>query len=401
MYDVIVVGARCAGATLGNLLSCAGLRVLLVDKAAFPSDALSTHMIHESGIARLLRWDSKLVEAIRASDCPSLVSSTTDLGEFSYSADHLPAGGNREAFCPRRTVLDKLLVDAATSVGCQLWTDFTVRGVVREGDRVVGIRGSRRGGPEVVENARFVVGADGRRSLVAKEVQAAEYNTRPITTCTYYTYWANTAVDRTIISPRENRAVVAVPTNDGLVVITAIFPIGEFSAVKKNIESSYQQALATSPVLMSRMCGSRRAERYFGTADLPFYYRTGFGPGWALVGDAGHHKDPIIARGISDAFLDAEGLSRALVEGLSGSQPLEEALGEWVRERDRVTGDIYDMTYRLSLLRAPSPMMTRVYEAARTNARIASRFHGVISGTLAYADFFCSQDIDQVLLANS
>jgi 2-polyprenyl-6-methoxyphenol hydroxylase-like FAD-dependent oxidoreductase len=401
MLDVIVVGARCAGASTGLLLSRAGLRVLLVDKAKLPSDTLSTHMIHESGVARLRDWDAHLVARIRASGCPPIVESTTDLGAFRYSARHWPANGNAEAFCPRRTVLDPILLDAAIEAGCEVRTDFTFRDVVRDGDRVAGILGTTGRGDLVTERAHFVVGADGRRSPVARAVSAAEYNSKPMTTCTYYTYWADTGIDATIISPREGCAVVAVPTNDKLAVITAIFPLAEFALVKSDIERHYMRALQTSRAVTERMTAARRAERFYGTADLPFYYRTAFGPGWALVGDSGHCKDPILARGITDAFSDAEGLSQALVRGLSGSAPIDEALAAWARERDETTRDLYELTYRLSLLQATSALMSHVYAAARHNPVVASRFHGVISGALAYRDFFTSSDAATVVKANS
>src|SRR5262249_16448025 len=112
-YDVIVVGARCAGASVGMLLAGSGLRVLLLEKASFPSDTLSTHMIHESGIARLKRWGGDLVQSIEASSCPPLTVSSTDLGAFTYDAPHLPIEGNATAFCPRRTVLDHLMSEEA------------------------------------------------------------------------------------------------------------------------------------------------------------------------------------------------------------------------------------------------------------------------------------------------
>jgi flavin-dependent dehydrogenase len=401
MFDAIVVGARCAGAATGMRLAQAGLRVLLVDKATFPSDTLSTHMIHESGIARLLRWGGPVFTRLRASGCPPIAASMTDLGTFSYMAEHLPADSNREAFCPRRTVLDAMLADAAVDAGCELRTGFAFLDVLRDGNRVVGITGKTRTGSTIAERAQIVIGADGRRSSVARAVAATEYDTKPATTCTYYTYWADTAIDRTVISPRKGVMVVAVPTNDGLTVITGIFPIAEFGSVKSDIERHYMQALGTSRVVMDRMVGARRAERFYGTADLPFHYRTAAGPGWALVGDAGHCKDPILARGIADAFRDAETLSLAIIQAFSGAAPMVEALEAWARERDEITRDMYGLTYRLSLLKATSPQMARVYEAARTNPTVASRFHGVISGAIAYRDFFVSSDTDEVLRANS
>jgi flavin-dependent dehydrogenase len=401
MWDLIVVGARCSGSAVGLLAARAGLRVLLIDKAHLPTDTLSTHMIHESGVARMARWDARLLAEVRASGCPALARSTTDLGDFTYEADHWPIDGHVAGYCPRRIVLDPILARAAVDAGCELRTDVAMTDVIRDGDRVVGIRGETRGGVTFGERARLVIGADGKRSAVARAVGAREYDTKPVTTCTYYTYWADTRIASTVISPREGRAVVAVPTNDGLAVITAVFPISEFAAVKSAVEPHYLQALATSSVVSERLVGARRADRFYGTADLPFHYRTAFGPGWALVGDAGHTKDPILARGISDAFRDAEGLVGAITAGWSSAASLEAALGIWSAERDAATRDLYELTYRLSLLGKTSPLMVRVYEAARTHPTLASRFHGVISGAVPYKSFFISKDADEVIRANS
>jgi flavin-dependent dehydrogenase len=401
MYDVIVVGARCAGASLGMLLARRGLRVLLVDKAKFPSDTLSTHTIHESGIARLRGWDTGLLAAIRGSGCPAIASSITDVGPFSYVASHPSVDGNDEAFCPRRIVLDDILVKAAVAAGCELRTAFRFEDVLRDDKRVVGIRGRSATGSAIEERATLVVGADGRKSRVARAVGAATYDSKPTTTCTYYSYWADTAIDKTIIVPREGLAVIAVPTNDRLVVITAIFPIAQFDLVKADVEGNYLRALRASEVVMARFASARRAERFFGTADLPFHYRDAFGDGWALVGDAGHHKDPILARGITDAFRDAEGLADAVASGLACGTTLQASLRAWSLDRDSATRDLYEFTYRLSLLRKPSPQMERVYEAARTNAAVASRFHGVISGAVPYRDFFVSTDAEEIVRANS
>jgi flavin-dependent dehydrogenase len=401
MWDIIVVGARCAGSAVGLLAARAGLRVLLIDKAHLPSDTLSTHMIHESGIARMARWDPELLARVRASGCPALTRSTTDLGHFAYEADHWPIDGNSAGYCPRRTVLDPILAQAAVDAGCHLRTDATMTAVIRDGDRVVGIRTETRGGGRHEDTARLVVGADGRSSAVARAVGAREYDTKPTTTCTYYAYWADSRIASTVISPREGRVVVAVPTNDRLAVVTAIFPISEFGAVKSAIEQHYHQALATSPIVSEQLAGAVRVGRFYGTADLPFHYRTAFGPGWALVGDAGHTKDPILARGISDAFRDAEELVRAIVEGWSGAAAPEGALAAWAADRDAATRDMYEFTFRLSLLGKTSPLMDRIYEAARTNPTLASRFHGVISGAIAYRAFFSSNDADEVIRANS
>jgi len=138
------------------LLAKAGLSVLILEKSAVSKDTLSTHMVHESGIARLGRWEPRLRRKIRASNCPPITSSTTDLSAFTYDARHWPIDGNAEAYCPRRTVLDPLLLDAAVRAGCSVRTDFAVEDVVWDDGRVVGVRGKR--GRSAVNRARALRG---------------------------------------------------------------------------------------------------------------------------------------------------------------------------------------------------------------------------------------------------
>ena len=170
MYDVIIVGARCAGSPTTMLLARKGYKVLLVDKASFPSDTLSTHYIHQPGVARLKRWG--LLDKIVASGCPPIEDQIFDVGPFFLRGCPPPSDGVTAGFAPRRTVLDKILVDAAREAGAEVREQFAVEGIVTDGDSVTGIRGRSQGGGLVQENARIVVGADGMRSVIARLVNA-------------------------------------------------------------------------------------------------------------------------------------------------------------------------------------------------------------------------------------
>ena len=142
-YDVIVVGARCAGAPTAMLLARGGYRTLLVDKATFPSDTVSTHLIHPPGVAALHRWG--LLDRLTATGCPSIHTYTFDFGDVTLAGS--PAfDGAPVAYGPRRTVLDKLLVEAASEAGAEVSEGFSVDNVLREDGRVVGIHGRDRGG---------------------------------------------------------------------------------------------------------------------------------------------------------------------------------------------------------------------------------------------------------------
>src|SRR4029453_1625314 len=158
-YDVIVVGARCAGSPTAMLLTRKGYRVLVVDRATFPSDTISTHMVHPPGVAALA--EGGLLERITATGCPAIGTYTFDFGPLTISG----SPGTQDspaAYCPRRTVLDKILVDAASEAGAEIREGFTVEEVVTEGDRVSGIKGRSKSGAAMTEGARVVIGASGR-----------------------------------------------------------------------------------------------------------------------------------------------------------------------------------------------------------------------------------------------
>ncbi len=207
MYDAIIVGARCAGSPTAMLLARKGYRVLLVDKASFPSDTMSTHYIHPPAIARLDRWG--LLDRLRATNAPPITQLTVSMGELAIQPP-APDGEPYEAWCPRRIVLDAILVDAAVAAGAELRENFPVRELVRDGDTVAGIRAGGNGSL-ITEEARVVIGADGLHSTVARGVNAAEYNTIPSLTFGYYAYWSGVPRDGAEIHMAEDRGLPIFP----------------------------------------------------------------------------------------------------------------------------------------------------------------------------------------------
>jgi 2-polyprenyl-6-methoxyphenol hydroxylase-like FAD-dependent oxidoreductase len=236
-YDVIVVGARCAGSPTAMLLARKGHRVLVVDRATFPSDTISTHVVHPPGVAALSRWG--LMERLRASGCPPVHTYTFDFGPFTIAG----APGTPDApvaYCPRRLVLDKLLVDAAAEAGAEIREGFTVEKLAIEDGRVVGIEGHSKGGNTVVERASVVVGADGRYSLVAETVRPEQYNERPPLLAIYYTYWSGLPMNgRFETYVRPHRGFAAAPTHDGLTLMVGGWPYAEFETNKKDVENNF------------------------------------------------------------------------------------------------------------------------------------------------------------------
>ncbi|HEX5174631.1 MAG TPA: NAD(P)/FAD-dependent oxidoreductase [Gaiellaceae bacterium] len=390
MYDAIVVGARAAGSPTAMLLARKGHRVLLVDRASFPSDSLSTHYIHQPGIARLHRWGllGRLVET----GCPPIDAMTFDVGPFALNAAPPASDGVGQGYCPRRTVLDSLLLDAAEEAGAEVRTGVPVDELLFADGAVVGVRMQ---GAE--ERARVVIGADGRNSFVARAVQAPEYDVRPGRTCAYYTYWAGAQTDRAELYPRDGRMIISGPTHDGLQIVVGFWPREEFKVVRSDVEKSFHAAVSLASPLAERLAAGERADRFYGIGELPFWYRKPYGPGWALVGDAGYHKDPITAQGISDAFRDAELLADALDAGFTGARALAETLGEYERVRNEETRGLYELTYELASLAPPPPEQQALFAALRDNEADTGRFFGVIAGTVRPDAFFAPENLARIV----
>lgn len=399
MYDVIVVGARCAGSATAMLLARKGHRVLMVDKAGFPSDTLSTHYIHQPGVARLKRWG--LLDKVAASGCPPVHRQVFDVGPFALTGAPPPFEGVATGYAPRRTVLDSILLDAAIDAGVEVRQRFSVKELTADDNRITGIRGRSEGGALVEDRARIVVGADGMRSPVATMAGASKYNEQPAFSCAYYTYWAGTGVETIELYPRPDRMLIAGPTNDGLTITIVYWPESEFPAIKHDVEPHFMEALDLAPHLSERIRGGERAEKFRGSVELDGFFRRPYGPGWALVGDAGYHKNPITAEGITDAFRDAELLAGAIDATLSGAQTDAAAFGEYERLRNEAAMPLYEMTCDLARLQPPSPEMQAIMGALQGDEVQSGRFLGTIAGTVAIGDFFGPENIGAILGAKT
>jgi 2-polyprenyl-6-methoxyphenol hydroxylase-like FAD-dependent oxidoreductase len=309
--------------------------VLVVDRATFPSDTLSTHQVQLPGVARLARWG--VLDAVLAAGTPLTRDVRFDQGDAVITGRY-PAYQGVEAMCsPRRTLLDRVLVDAARAAGAEIRENFAVEEILGDG-QVTGIRGQEKGAPAVTEQARLVIGADGKHSLVAKAVDARAYRARPPRSMAFYTYWADVPVrdgspaGTGEIYGRPGCVAAAWPTNDGLLMTYLAWPAARFDEFRRDVEGNFLRTL-DAVGLGERIRAGRRAERFRGTPDLPSYLRQPHGPGWALVGDAGLLLDPITGQGISHAFRDAELLAGAVADGLGGIRPLAEALRRYHRAR--------------------------------------------------------------------
>jgi 2-polyprenyl-6-methoxyphenol hydroxylase-like FAD-dependent oxidoreductase len=326
------------------LLARRGYRVLLVDRARFPSDSMRAHYLHRPGVALLRRWG--LLDRVVASGCPPVRTRTTDFGDGPLAECPPTLEGADADYAPRRFVLDALLVAGAAAAGVEVREAFAVEGLLTDGGRVAGVRGRAggAGGQPVAERARLVVGADGLHSVVARAVGAPVYAAHPVRSFAYYSYWSGVPLDGMEVTFRfrPDLLALAFPTNGGLTGVAVQAPIGEFGRFRADVEGSFFRCLDQVPALAARVRAGRREERWRGTADLPAFFRRPIGPGWALVGDAGYHQDPITGMGITNAFRDAALLAEEAGEGLAGRRPLDAALAAYHRRRDEAAAPGYE-----------------------------------------------------------
>jgi flavin-dependent dehydrogenase len=395
-YDAIVVGARCAGSPTAMLLARKGYKVLVVDRASFPSDTLSTHVLHPPGAAALRRWG--VLDQLTATGCPPIDTYAFDFGPFTIAGapgtDDSPV-----AYCPRRTVLDQLLVDAASDAGAEVREEFTVRELVIDVGRVTGVRGNDKGGRTVTEHANVVVGADGRYSAVAKATDPEQYNERSPILCGYYTYWSGLPIDgRFEVYVRPGRGWAAAPTHDGLTLVVGGWPIAEYAANKDDVEGNYLKIFDQAPEFAERIRGATREARFAGTS-VENYFRKPYGPGWALVGDAGYNKDFITAQGISDAFRDAELCAAALDESFSRTRTFDEAMEDYRTTRDAHVLPMFEFTCQLATLEPPPPELQQVLGAVHGNQEAMDGFARVNAGVTSPAEFFSEENVGRIFAA--
>ncbi|HEX2190742.1 MAG TPA: NAD(P)/FAD-dependent oxidoreductase [Longimicrobiaceae bacterium] len=329
-YDVVIVGARCAGASLAAFLARQGARVAVLDRDALPSDyVLSTHTVHPAGMDVL---DELGVGArVRAGSPPMRV---VRLYMDGAAVDvRLPV--DRCEYCPRRFRLDAVLQEAAAEAGAELRDRTRVVGLLHEGGRVAGVR-VRAGGAESELRADRVVGADGRRSAVAEMAGAREYLGYDGPRGMYWAYWpaperwkdpGEYPFDMYLAHAGEHVRVIF-QTDDDQLLLGTLPPLEAARRWRSDLPAAYSADLASDPVMGPLVRDNAPAGEIRGTLRDRYFFREAFGPGWALVGDAGHYKEYVIGDGITEALRQARGLAAALADGG------DEALARWWRRRD-------------------------------------------------------------------
>ncbi len=396
MYDALIVGARCAGSPLAMLLARRGARVLLVDRATFPSDIPHGHFINRHGPRRLREWGLLGHVAART---PAIANAIVDLGDFPLPIREIVEDDLPWAYGPRRTTLDKILVDAAAASGAEVRDGFHVDEYIADGGAVVGVRGRGADGRQVEERATITIGADGRNSRLARFVSAQTYNEVPPILCYYFSYWQDVEAENfeMYVRGEQRRIIFSFRTEDDLFAVFVGFPADEFPQIRGDIEGTFMGVLDAIPGFGERVRAGRRADRFYGAADLPNFYRKPYGQGWALVGDAGLHKDPILALGICDAFRDVEFLADAIADGLSGRAVLAAALAEYERRRNEASATDYAENIAAARFAPLPPQVLAIRAAVRDKPEDAARLWKARNGMIDPAEFFNPQNLQRLL----
>ena len=350
-HDVVVVGARAAGAGTALLLGRLGHDVVLLDRAIFPADTLSTHQLARPGVVQLHRWG--LLSAVLASGAPAVRQvSFTAAGESVTLAVKDKAGVDL-LVAPRRYILDTLVAEAAVRAGVDMRSGVTVTGVqLDDAGRAIGVYGHDRSGNQVKIDARFVVGADGLGSPVARAVGAEVIEDRGDRGAMQYAYFTGLPW-RGIELFLAGRALAGVfPTHGGQACIWVGTPSADAHAARRRAASRTEaftgQLELAAPDLAARLRAGRRTSPVTGMLRAPNLLRRAHGPGWALVGDAGYHRDPVTGHGLSDAYRDAELLAAALDRALRGDTDDGTDLLGYQRQRDRALRPVFEVTCALA-----------------------------------------------------
>jgi len=398
-YDAIVVGARCAGAATAMLLARSGHKVLLLDRDEFPSDMVaSTHMVWHAGIARLKSWG--LLNRLKATGSPPMDKINLDLGMFVLSGEAPPAGEVTQCYAPRRYILDSMLVNAAVEAGAEL-RQGSVVGLLTEGERVAGVRCSDGSGPLAEARARLVIGADGTNSSIARFVAAPAFDETSQLQGTYYAYFADLPLNSMEFYSRPGRMIYAWGTNDGMTVAGICCRYEDYRRLSNDPERNFYAEVETlAPEFCERVRAARRGSAWLKGATRNIR-RKAFGPGWALVGDAGLTMDPISAAGIANALRDAEYLAEAVHQGLSGACPLEGALARFQDRRDASAVPIYEFTREMAKLDPPPQEVIDLFVALRDNPKDTSDYFGVFAQTVSPAAFFAPDNVGRIIASGA
>jgi flavin-dependent dehydrogenase len=379
-HDVVIVGARCAGATLATFLARSGASVLLIDKDRLPSDQiLSTHTIHPPGL--------DVLDAVGVGDAVRAVAPPTHIVRLRKNDAFVDIefSSARAEYCPRRARLDGLLQDAAASAGVEILDRTRVASLVRDGDRVAGVRVAGPAGHEHVFRASLVVGADGRHSTVAQQVDAEEYLGYDAPRAMYWGYWNAPAFWRRdpaypfgmYVANIDGHIRVIFQTDHDQLLIGSLPPVEQAMAWRNDPDAALISDLASDPTTSPLIAGSAPDGPIRGTVKERYFFRRAAGNGWVLVGDAGHHKEFVIGDGITEALLQARNLALAIAQGSNA------ALRRWWRARDVAALPLFFLGQEEGLLGPPMKLQQVVFSHAAKIPALKARMAATMEHQLS------------------
>jgi flavin-dependent dehydrogenase len=340
--EVAIVGARVGGSILGALLAGAGHDVVVVDRATFPSDTLSTHFFRGGGLVGSLKALGVLPEVLALGPPPlprqydyegsspePVVGACQDPGDVGY------------ALSVRRAPLDAILVARARRAGARVDEATIVTEVLVEGGRACGLRAEGPDGPAELR-ARLVVGADGRHSTVARSVDAPDQVREPAIRILQYRYVEGFAgphgdPDGAEFSLVGDELVYVFPSDGGTTCVALSVSLEDAEAARRARVSPADRFAARiddHPGIAPRYRASRPVGRFLGCGAEPNVVRVPWGPGWALVGDASIHQDPWTGLGMDNAGMHATFLAEAIDGWLAGRMTERAAMEGYHARRD-------------------------------------------------------------------
>ncbi len=403
-FDAVVVGARIAGSAIAYQLALRGWKVALIERSKQPLGAtLSVPISLPRALARFRELG--LLPAIEqvAARLQPIRSMYMQIADDLIIRGPIPAyGGFDYGYILRREVFDDVLLDYVLghAPGITFFEGCTVTALLREGEQVTVVRLQQASAAEDQTmrqeqlHAPLIIGADGRFSKVARLVEARDYNVRASYTTLYYSYCEGIDMsglgEIAFVPGADHRLVVFSHTGEGVQVISAFFPVTQYSKFQHRPAAELKATWECAPLLRGRLDHLRLHGKVMGLAPQPGYFRPAGGPGWALVGDAAHFKDPASGQGFHDALFTVQQTLAAL-DRLTGGNPLtaQAAGNEWVRAaasmqkaRDKALQPMYAFTYQFgeSLTREPTRLERALLRTIARDPKVTRRFFGITSG---------------------
>ena len=288
-YDALIVGARCAGAATAMLMARKGMRVLVIDRGSYGTDTISTHALMRGGVLQMHRWG--ILPRLQEAGTPPVRETTFHYGEEAITVAINPSSGVNALYAPRRTLLDSTLVDVAREAGAMVRHGLTLVGLTHRSDgRVCGATVLDADGNTKRIEADLVVGADGAGSSVARLTCAETIHEARHTTAVIFGYFRGIALTDYHWWYRPGIGAGSIPTNNGRhCVFVAVSPQRLRNGQRRQDRPAlFSEALCEAEPALADLIASAEPDaplRIF--SGRKGFLRQAYGPGWALVGDAG------------------------------------------------------------------------------------------------------------------